>query len=188
MFEGNAAYAVDGSHTPFLEATGLSAAYCAADPAAGDGSRVVCAVSESSPALRHWRIDRDAQSIATLVLDRVDSSDNALSLEVLKELDRALDARSGNPAAAGSYCARASRVFSRSAPTSASFRVWRMNPCRAGPHRTHTLYLPAFGRYAFSKRRGAQTAIVSAGLWSWPCAADTGSRWIAATCGSGCRK
>jgi len=41
MFEGNAVYVVDGSGTAFLEATGPAGAYCAADLAAGDRSRVV---------------------------------------------------------------------------------------------------------------------------------------------------
>ena len=42
-------------------------------------------------ALRHWRIEREADGLATLVLDRAGASTNTLSAEVLAELNVALD-------------------------------------------------------------------------------------------------
>jgi 3-hydroxyacyl-CoA dehydrogenase/enoyl-CoA hydratase/3-hydroxybutyryl-CoA epimerase len=41
---------------------------------------------------KHWRIERDADNIAWLIIDRAGASTNTLSIEVLAEFDRALDA------------------------------------------------------------------------------------------------
>ena len=42
-------------------------------------------------ALRHWRIEREADGLATLVFDRAEASTNTLSAAVLVELNAALD-------------------------------------------------------------------------------------------------
>ena len=47
---------------------------------------------------RHWRIERDAEGIVWLWADKADASANVLSSEVLRELDRHLEAiRAGQP-------------------------------------------------------------------------------------------
>ena len=43
------------------------------------------------PAFRHWRLEREADGLVTLVLDREGASTNTLSAEVLVELNGALD-------------------------------------------------------------------------------------------------
>ncbi len=47
--------------------------------------------------MQHWTITREVEGLATLTLDRADSSVNALSAAVLAELDQALDAFDREP-------------------------------------------------------------------------------------------
>ena len=49
---------------------------------------------------RHWRFEQDQAGIATLTLDRADSSTNSLSREVLDELERLLSGIDGQTARA----------------------------------------------------------------------------------------
>ena len=61
---------------------------------------------------RHWRLARDSEDIAWLILDKADSSVNVLSAEVLEDLGKALDKLEAQPpkglvlrsAKAGSFC------------------------------------------------------------------------------------
>jgi len=47
--------------------------------------------------MRHWSIHREADGLATLVLDRADATTNTLSAEVLAELNEALDVLDREP-------------------------------------------------------------------------------------------
>ncbi|OZI54450.1 3-hydroxyacyl-CoA dehydrogenase NAD-binding domain-containing protein [Bordetella genomosp. 4] len=51
----------------------------------------------SSPQWRHWRLEREADGLAWLTIDRADSAVNALSAEVMTELAQVLDSLQSAP-------------------------------------------------------------------------------------------
>ena len=58
---------------------------------ARDEATIIRPAGDARPAFRHWRLERGADGLATLVLDREGASTNTLSAEVLAELNGALD-------------------------------------------------------------------------------------------------
>ena len=58
---------------------------------ARDEATIIRPAGGARPAFRHWRLERGADGLATLVLDREGASTNTLSAEVLAELNGALD-------------------------------------------------------------------------------------------------
>ena len=58
---------------------------------ARDEATIIRPAGSARPAFRHWRLERGADGLATLVLDREGASTNTLSAEVLAELNGALD-------------------------------------------------------------------------------------------------
>ncbi len=60
-------------------------------------SRQVPGAGPAAPSLQHWRLAREPDGSARLVLDRAERSTNTLSAAVLVELDAALDALERDP-------------------------------------------------------------------------------------------
>jgi 3-hydroxyacyl-CoA dehydrogenase/enoyl-CoA hydratase/3-hydroxybutyryl-CoA epimerase len=53
--------------------------------------------SESARDTRHWRLERDSDAVAWLILDRADASTNSLSRAVMEELNLAVQALEASP-------------------------------------------------------------------------------------------